>query len=73
MTKEQQEEQKRAFIESVMRQIDLSSFSGGELKNKIKELHHRICKLEADKYDLEKRHERQEYDVSLLKHFWIEY
>ncbi|KAI6176615.1 Troponin T, skeletal muscle [Aphelenchoides bicaudatus] len=66
MTKEQQDEQKHAYIEHVMRQIDLDNFSGGELKNKIKELHQRICKLEADKYDLEKRHERQEYDLKEL-------
>ncbi|KAI6214719.1 Troponin T, skeletal muscle [Aphelenchoides besseyi] len=66
MTKEQQEEQKRAYIETVMRQIDFSSLSGTELKNKIKELHHKICKLEADKYDLEKRHERLEYDLKEL-------
>lgn len=59
MTKEQQEEQKRAHIDFVIRSINLESLSGAELKNKIKELHHRICKMEADKYDLEKRHERQ--------------
>lgn len=54
MTKEQQEEQKRAHIDFVMRSINLDSLSGSELKNKIKELHHRICKMEADKYDLGK-------------------
>lgn len=75
LTKEQQEEKKREHIDAVMRMINLDDLSGGDLKNKIKELHQRICKMEADKYDLgiflfflklnktgfflEKRHERQ--------------
>lgn len=49
-----------------MKAIDFSSLSGSELKIKLKELHQRICKLETDKYDLEKRHERQEYDVNII-------
>lgn len=66
MTKEQQEEAKRTYLESIRKTIDFSSLSPADLKEKIKQLHQRICRLEADKYDLEKRHERQEYDVSLI-------
>ncbi|VDM73832.1 unnamed protein product [Strongylus vulgaris] len=65
MTKEQQEEARRNFISGVEKSIPASSeVSADDLKAKIKELHQRICKLEADKYDMERRHERQEYDVS---------
>ncbi|CAJ0606811.1 unnamed protein product [Cylicocyclus nassatus] len=67
MTKEQQEEARRNFIASVENGIPNSSdVAADDLKAKIKELHQRICKLEADKYDMEKRHERQEYDLKEL-------
>ncbi|EYC33548.1 hypothetical protein Y032_0002g852 [Ancylostoma ceylanicum] len=67
MTKEQQEEAKRAFLAAVDKSIPVSSdLPADDLKAKIKELHQRICKLEAEKYDLEKRHERQEYDLKEL-------
>ncbi|KAK6750800.1 hypothetical protein RB195_002643 [Necator americanus] len=67
MTKDQQEEAKKVFLNGIRHNIpEASSISADELKAKIKELHHRICKLEADKYDLEKRHERQEYDLKEL-------
>lgn len=36
------------------------------LRVKIKELHNRICRLEASRYDLERRQERQEYDLKEL-------
>ncbi|KJH41844.1 hypothetical protein DICVIV_12177 [Dictyocaulus viviparus] len=66
LTKEQQEEVKRAFLASVCRAVDISSLLPNDLKNRIRDLHSRISKLEAEKYDLEKRHERQEYDVKEL-------
>uniref|UniRef100_A0A8R1ETG3 Troponin T n=1 Tax=Caenorhabditis japonica TaxID=281687 RepID=A0A8R1ETG3_CAEJA len=73
MTKEQQEEAKAIFMQSVRKNIaDSSNILPNDLKSKIKELHQRICKLEAQKYDLEKRHERQEYDVSALTLFTIQ-
>lgn len=64
MTKEQQEEAKRNYLEQVQKVLDFSNLGENELRDKIKEIHQRICRLEADKYDLEKRNERQEYDVS---------
>ncbi|KAI1732328.1 troponin domain-containing protein [Ditylenchus destructor] len=63
MTIEQQDEAKRNFLSSLMKSIDVSELSGSDLKAKIKEMHHRICKLETEKYDLDKRHERQIYDL----------
>ncbi|XGW06815.1 hypothetical protein V3C99_016828 [Haemonchus contortus] len=67
MTKEQQEEAKKVFMIGIRQSIpEASSIAADDLKAKIKELHQRICKLETSKYDLEKRHERQEYDLKEL-------
>uniref|UniRef100_A0A0R3S2A8 DBF4-type domain-containing protein n=1 Tax=Elaeophora elaphi TaxID=1147741 RepID=A0A0R3S2A8_9BILA len=66
MTKEQQEEAKRNYLVSVKHTTEFEEVAPAELREKIRHLHQRICKLEADKYDLEKRHERQEYDLREL-------
>ncbi|VDN54950.1 unnamed protein product [Dracunculus medinensis] len=65
-TKEQKEEAKRAFMAIINRFPDITNMLANDLKNNIKQLYQRICKLEAEKYDLEKRHERQEYDLKEL-------
>ncbi|VDM43270.1 unnamed protein product [Toxocara canis] len=60
------EEAKKAYLASVARVIDVTELLPNDLKDHIKRIHARICKLEAEKYDLEKRHERQEYDLKEL-------
>jgi len=66
LTKDQQEEQKRKFLNDVLKPLSLDGLDIGAVRNKVKELHQRISRLEADKYDLEIRHGRQEYDLKEL-------
>uniref|UniRef100_A0A0N5A9U9 Troponin T n=1 Tax=Syphacia muris TaxID=451379 RepID=A0A0N5A9U9_9BILA len=66
LTREQQNEVKKAFLDQVAKEIEFSGLNEDDLREKIRSLHQKICKLEADKYDLEKRHERQQYDLKEL-------
>uniref|UniRef100_A0A914YQC8 Troponin T n=1 Tax=Panagrolaimus superbus TaxID=310955 RepID=A0A914YQC8_9BILA len=66
LSKEQLSEARRSYISSVCREVDVSNLLPNDIKEKIKHLHDRICKLEGEKYDLEKRAERQEYDLKEL-------
>lgn len=67
MSEEEKSAAKQSFMEAIQRRaantVDLLP---NDLKNQIKQLHSRIVKLEGEKYDLEKRHERQEYDLKEL-------
>ncbi|VDK31664.1 unnamed protein product [Gongylonema pulchrum] len=63
-SKEEKEEAKRAYMALISQKPVVSQLLTNDLKIKIQQLHAHICKLEAVKYDLEKRHERQLYDVS---------
>jgi troponin T len=66
LSKEQQAEAKRNYMSIVNRPVDVSNLLPNDLKAKIKQLHARILKLEGEKYDLEKRHEGQDYDLKEL-------
>nr|CRZ24802.1 Bm4284, isoform a [Brugia malayi] len=58
---------KQAFLEAIQRRgANVADLLPNDIKDKIKQLHSRIVKLEGEKYDLEKRHERQEYDLKEL-------
>lgn len=64
---EEKKEAKKSYVQGIARRkMDSGNMLENDLKNQIKILHQRICKLEAEKYDLEKRHERQEYDLKEL-------
>jgi len=66
LTKEQQEEQKKRALADLCKPIDTSGLTVEALRAKIKELHARISRLEGTKYDMEKRRDRQEYDLKEL-------
>ena len=51
----------------VARPRDIASMLPNDLKELIKQLHAKICRLDGEKYDLEKRIDRQEYDLKELK------
>ncbi len=70
MTAEQKEEQKVINMEKKKNEKpDFGSMSTDDLRAKLKEIHALICNLEAEKYDMEAREARQDYDVSRAMHF----
>lgn len=65
-SKEQLEAEKRAILQQRIHPLEISGFDESKLKDKAKELHKDIYRLEAEKYDLEKRFKEQQYDMMEL-------
>ena len=65
-TKEQLEEEKKISLSIRIKPLNIDNLSLDKLKEKAKELWECIVKLETEKYDLEERQKRQEYDVRLI-------
>lgn len=63
-TKEQIEEEKRIALSIRIKPLTIDNLGAEKLKAKVTELWEAIVKLETEKYDLEERQKRQEYDVS---------
>lgn len=76
-TKEQLEEEKKISLSFRIKPLEMDGLSADALRTKATELWETIVKLETEKYDLEERQKRQDYDVSsicrLSRHFffWI--
>lgn len=66
-TKEQLEEEKKISLSIRIKPLALENLSVDKLREKAQELWECIVKLETEKYDLEERQKRQDYDVSTTK------
>lgn len=62
-TKEQLEEEKKISLSFRIKPLDLTGLNDQKLRTKATELWELIVKLETEKYDLEERQKRQDYDV----------
>lgn len=62
-TKEQLEEEKRISLSIRIKPLKLDGLGSEQLRQKAHELWDCIVKLETEKYDLEERQKRQDYDV----------
>lgn len=65
-TKEQLEEEKRISLSIRIKPLTIDGLSVDKLRDKARELWDCIVKLETEKYDLEERQKRQDYDVSSI-------
>lgn len=65
-TKEQLEEEKKISLSIRIKPLEIEGMSIDKLRTKATELWESIVKLETEKYDLEERQKRQEYDVSFF-------
>merc|ERR1719362_381460 len=66
-TKEQLEEEKKISLSIRIRPLELDGMDQDDLKSTAKELWEMIVKLETERYDLEERPRRQDYDLKELK------
>ena len=66
-TREQLEEEKKISLSIRIKPLDVDSLDSDQLRSKAGELWDTIVRLETEKYDLEERQERQNYDVSFRK------
>lgn len=62
-TKEQLEEEKKISLSFRIKPLEIENLGVDKLRTKATELWEAIVKLETEKYDLEERQKRQDYDV----------
>lgn len=62
-SKEQEAEEKKAILAQRIHALAVDGFKSDQLLEKARELHEHLRRLEGDKYDLEQRFKRQQYDM----------
>merc|ERR1712176_1074915 len=65
-TKEQLEEEKKISLSIRIKPLDLDAMDHDQLQGKASELWETIVRLETEKYDLEERQKRQDFDLKEL-------
>ncbi|XP_014662445.1 PREDICTED: troponin T-like isoform X1 [Priapulus caudatus] len=63
----QLEREKEAYMKKRVKPCNVSGWDAARLKEKAQQLHARIIKLETERFDLEQKSQRQEYDLKELK------
>ena len=63
-SKEQLEAEKRAILAQRIKPLTTDGLDKGKLAEMAKELHQTIFRLMNEKYDMEEKFKRQQYDVS---------
>lgn len=63
-TKEQLAEDKEIALSFRIKPLDIEGLGINKLRERAQQLWEQIVQLESDKYDLEERQKRQDYDVS---------
>lgn len=66
-TKEQLAEDRKVALELRLKPLDLEGLDLGALRKKAADMWDQIVTLESEKYDLEEKRKRQDYDVSFCK------
>lgn len=69
-TKEQLAEEKRIALGLRIKPLNIEGLAVDDLRKKAGELWDHIVQLESEKYDLEERQKRQDYDVSRRGVHW---
>ena len=70
-TREQLEEEKRISLSIRIKPLSLDGLYKEDLRSTATELWQTIVRLETEKYDLQERQKRQDYDVSNSQSFVI--
>lgn len=65
-TKEQLAEDKKIALQVRVKPLQIENANVQELRQKAQSLWDALVRLESEKYDLEERKKRQEYDVSMF-------
>ncbi|MCE2196958.1 hypothetical protein GQ599_10585, partial [Streptococcus thermophilus] len=61
-TREQLAEEKKIALSIRVKPLNVDAISAGSLRDKANEMWNLIVKLETEKYDMEERMKRQDYD-----------